>query len=301
MSALSDIALVRIQGQNQAVSVLSVSGSVRIASLHVYPVKSAAGIELERAALTSAGIAEDRRWMLVGPSGVFLTQRELPRLALLRPSLSETELRLSAPGTLPIAVPLAHMGERRRVRVWHHDCEAFDEGPLVAQWLGCFLGRDCRLVRFDPMHRRLSAREWTGDVEAENRFSDGFPLLAVSSASLADLNARLVQPLPMNRFRPNIVLEGLNAFDEDRIEELRAGDIRLQFAKPCTRCAITTTNQDTGSVEGAEPLRTLKTYRYDAGLRGVCFGQNVIVRSGVGAQLARGQALQLRWKPLPAP
>ena len=99
------------------------------------------------------------------------------------------------------------------------------------------LGRDCRLVRFDPAHRRLSERAWTGDIEAENRFTDGFPLLAVNSASLADLNARLAQPLPMNRFRPNIVLEGLDAFDEDRIQELRAGDIRLQFAKPCTRCA----------------------------------------------------------------
>lgn len=282
-------------------SALPVAGSVRIGSLHVYPVKSAAGIELERAALTSAGIAEDRRWMLVGPGGAFLTQRELPRLALVRPSLSEKELRLSAPGMAPITVLLAQLGERRRVRVWRHVCDAFDEGPLVAQWLGGFLGRDCRLVRFDPAHRRLSARAWTGDIEAENRFSDGFPLLAVNSASLADLNARLAQPLPMNRFRPNIVLEGLEAFDEDRIEELRAGDIRLQFAKPCTRCAITTTNQDTGSVEGAEPLRTLKTYRYDAALRGVSFGQNLVICSGVGAHLQRGQSLQLRWRRLPAP
>ena len=281
-------------------SALPASGSARIGSLHVYPVKSAAGIELERAALTSAGIAEDRRWMLVGPGGAFLTQRELPRLALVRPSLSATELRLSAPGMTAITVLLAQLGERRRVRVWRDDCDAFDEGPLVAQWLGGFLGRECRLVRFDPAHRRLSEREWTGDIEAENRFSDGFPLLAVNSASLADLNARLAQPLPMNRFRPNIVLEGLNAFDEDRIEELHAGDIRLQFAKPCTRCVITATNQDTGSVEGAEPLRTLKTYRYDAALRGVSFGQNLIICSGIGAHLQRGQSLQLRWKRLPA-
>jgi uncharacterized protein YcbX len=282
------------------VSASFVAGSVRIASLHVYPVKSAAGIELERAMLTSAGIAEDRRWMLVSPDGTFLTQRELPRLALVLPSLSETQLCLSAPGMAAITVPLAQLGEPRRVRVWEHVCDAFDEGALVAQWLGHFLGRDCRLVRFDPAHRRLSERAWTGDIEAENRFSDGFPLLAVSSASLADLNARLAQPLPMNRFRPNIVLEGLNAFDEDRIQDLRTGDICLQFAKPCTRCAITTTNQDTGSVEGAEPLRTLKTYRYDAALRGVRFGQNLVIGSGVGAHLQRGQTLLLRWKPLPA-
>jgi uncharacterized protein len=269
---------------------------VRIASLHVYPLKSAGGIELERAALTLAGIAEDRRWMLVSASGVFLTQRELPRLALVQPAIFETELRLSAPGSGQITVPLAQMGERHRVRVWQHHCDAFDEGPLVAQWLAQFLGRDCRLVRFDPAHRRLSEREWTGDIEAENRFTDGFPLLAVNSASLADLNARLSQPLPMNRFRPNIVLDGLEAFDEDRVQELRAGAIRLQFAKPCTRCVITTTNQATGIVEGSEPLRTLKTYRYDAALRGVRFGHNLIVRSGVGGQLERGQTLQLSWK-----
>ncbi len=268
----------------------------RIASLHVYPIKSACGIELEAAALTAAGIEQDRRWMLVRPDGAFLTQRELPRLALLRPALSATHLQLQAPGQADIAVPLTQPQERRRVTVWRHSCDAFDEGARVAQWLGRFLGRDCRLVRFDPAHRRLSSREWTGDVEAENRFSDGYPVLAISNASLHDLNERLTQPLPMNRFRPNIVLDGLNAYDEDRIEELHAGDVRLRIVKPCTRCKITTTNQATGSVEGDEPLRALKSYRYDAALHGVCFGQNLIVLAGVGAQLRRGQTLQLQWK-----
>lgn len=275
--------------------------SARIASLHVYPIKSARGIELDCAALTRTGIAQDRRWMLVKPNGSFLTQRELPRLALLRPSLSATELRLRAPGNAEIAVPLAQLGERRRVTVWNHSCDAYDEGALVAHWLEEFLGRPCHLVRFDPAHRRLSEPDWTGGVEAENQFSDGFPVLAVSNASLKDLNARLAAPLPMNRFRPNIVLDGLDAFDEDRLEELHAGDIRLRIVKACTRCSITATNQDSGSLEGDEPLRTLKTYRYDAALRGVCFGQNLIVLSGVGAQLQRGQQLQLRWKNLPAP
>jgi uncharacterized protein YcbX len=269
---------------------------VRIASLHLYPVKSACGIELEQAELTAAGIAQDRRWMLVNPSGTFLTQRELPRLALLRPELSASELRLHAPQLDPIALPLAQWGERRQVRVWRHSCEAYDEGPRVAQWLRQFLERDCRLVRFDPAHRRLSSREWTGTFEAENRFSDGYPLLAIASASLHDLNGRLEQALPMNRFRPNIVLDGLQPFDEDHIEELSAGDIRLRFVKPCTRCQITATNQDTGTIEGTEPLRTLKSYRYDPKLHGVCFGHNLIVAGGTGGQLQRGQALQLSWK-----
>jgi uncharacterized protein len=256
------------------VSAALTPSTARIAALYVYPVKSARGIALQDAALTRAGLSQDRRWMLVGQSGRCLTQRELPRLALL----------------------LARQGERCSVSVWGHECEAFDEGPAVADWLRQLLDHDCRLVRFDPAHRRLSAREWTGSFEAENQFSDKFPILAVSTASLADLNTRLAEPLPMNRFRPNIVLEGLNAFDEDHIDELSDGAIRLKPVKACTRCKITTTNQDTGSVEGDEPLRTLNTYRYDAALHGVCFGQNLIVVSGAGARLQRGQTLQLHWK-----
>ena len=119
-------------------------------------------------------------------------------------------------------------------------------------------------MRFDPAQRRLSAREWTGGIEAEIRFADGFPMLALSTASLGDLNRRLTTALPMNRFRPNIVLEGLEAYDEDRIDELRGDGVRLKLVKACTRCRITVTNQDSAEVEGDEPLRTLRGYRYDA-------------------------------------
>lgn len=272
------------------------AGTARIAALHVYPVKSARGIELDDAGLTRAGLEQDRRWMLVDAAGRFLTQRELPRLALLVPVVSATALRLQAPAMPEISIALAREGERRRVSVWNHSCEAFDEGAAVADWLRQYLDHECRLVRFDPAHRRLSSRQWSGAVEAENQFSDGFPILALSTASLADLNARLPEPLPMNRFRPNIVLEGLDAYDEDRIDELCDGAIRLKPVKACTRCKITTTNQDTGGAASDEPLRTLKSYRYDAALHGVCFGQNLIVIDGVGARLRRGQTLQLRWK-----
>jgi uncharacterized protein YcbX len=271
--------------------------AARIAALHVYPVKSARGIALESAVLTRTGLAHDRRWIIVGDNGRFLTQRELPRLALLEPALSESALQLRAPTMTDIAIELSHRGERRAVSIWGHDCEALDEGSTVAHWLGTFLGRECHLVRFDPAHRRMSERKWTEPYEAETQFSDGFALLALSTASLADLNARLAAPLPINRFRPNLVLEGIGAFDEDRIEHLSDGDICLKPVKACTRCKITTTNQDTGCFEGDEPLRTLKTYRYDAALKGVCFGQNLIIVSGAGARLMRGQSLQLHWKP----
>jgi len=271
-------------------------GTARISALYVYPVKSARGIALENTALTAAGLAQDRRWMIVGGSGRCITQRELPRLALLVPTLSDTALRLQAPSMSEISIALAQQGERCPVTVWEHSCDAFDEGPRVAQWLQEFLGHECRLVRFDPAHRRLSAHEWTGGLDAQTQFADAFAMLALSTASLAELNSRLSRPLPMNRFRPNIVLDGINAYDEDRIDELSDGVIRLKPVKPCTRCKITTTNQDTGCVEGDEPLRTLKSYRYDAALHGVCFGQNLMVVAGAGARLQCGQTLQLRWK-----
>ena len=167
---------------------------------------------------------------------------------------------------------------------------------MAAAWLEAFLERECRLVRFDPQHRRLSARIWTGDLEAENRFSDGFPVLVIGQASLVDLNSRLERPLPMNRFRPNIVMEGLGAYEEDRIDELYDDTVTFRLVKACTRCKVTTTDQETAGLDGKEPLQTLKSYRFDAKLHGVIFGQNAIVVRGSGSTLRRGQELQVRWK-----
>jgi uncharacterized protein len=273
-----------------------VSNAARIAALHYYPLKSARGIELERARLTNAGFEDDRRWMLVSGAGRFLTQRELPRLALLEARLSPDALLLAAPQRPQISISLLRQGERRTVIVWRDQCQAFDEGDEVAAWLQAFLGRECRLVRFDPAYRRLSEREWTGEFEADVRFSDGFPMLAINTASLVDLNSRLAVPLPLDRFRANIVLTGLQPYDEDRIDELYSDGVRLRMVKACTRCRITTTNQDSGEVQGEEPLRTLRQYRYDPGLHGVCFGQNAIVLEGSGNALVRGQRLSIRWR-----
>lgn len=267
-----------------------------IASLHCYPLKSARGVDLAEAQLTPAGIAHDRQWMLVTPEGRFITQRELPRLALVRPVLTDGELALWGPGMQPLRLTLGEPQRRMPVQIWKDECPGLDEGDAAAQWLQQVLQRDCRLVRFDPRHRRLSSRNWTGSVEAENRFSDGFPLLVISRASLADLNSRLDKPLPMNRFRPNIVLEGIGPYEEDQIDELHGDGIRLRIVKPCTRCRITTTDQDTGQVDGEEPLRTLKSYRFDRELRGVLFGQNTVIIEGVNARLQCGQALQVRWR-----
>lgn len=264
---------------------------ITISSLHVYPVKSCRGIECEQVHLTEAGLEHDREWMVVSPDGRFLTQREEPKLARIATRLAGAELQLSVEGGGTVAVPLEPSGEAVEVSVWGERCAALEQGADASDWLSGFLGRRVRLVRFDPAGRRRSDPSWTGDFDAYSRFADGFALLAISLASLADLNARLERPLPMNRFRPNLVLDGLAPYGEDELGDFGADRVRLRGVKPCTRCRVTATDQLSGEVSGDEPLRTLKTYRWDPRLRGVKFGQNVIVLEGAGVELRKGQSL----------
>lgn len=263
-----------------------------LAALHLYPVKSCRGIAVAEATVTDAGLEHDREWMVATPEGRFVTQRECPRLATVQVELNAGALTLAAEGGGKVEVPLGFRGNMVDVTVWRDRCRALDQGDEIARWLSEWLGRPLRLVRFDRSQRRLSDSAWTGGVEAANRFSDGFALLAISRASLAALNSRLAVPLAMNRFRPNLELDGLPPYGEDELEDLVAGELRLRRVKPCTRCAITTTDQATGTVDGAEPLRTLKTYRWDPQLRGVTFGQNLIVVAGAGTSLRVGMELQ---------
>jgi len=188
-----------------------------------------------------------------------------------------------------VEVPLNLRGEPREVVVWRHQCMAHDQGDESARWLGELLGRPLRLVRFDPAHRRVSDPDFTGRTPGYSRFADAYALLVLSLASLADLNTRLSAALPMNRFRPNVVLEGIEPYGEDAVHEFRAGPLRLRLVKACTRCTIPTTDQWTAARDPAEPLRTLRGYRWDAALRGVTFGQNAIVVEGAGTRLRVGQ------------
>lgn len=270
--------------------------TARIAALHVYPIKSCRGLTLESVVITPTGFEGDRQWMVVNESGRFLTQRELPRLALVVPTREEHGLRLTAPGMPEFAVRRDRTEAAMRVTVWNDSLDADDAGKDAADWLSQFLGRAVRLVRFATRSQRPSAGEWTGDVLALNQFSDGFPILATSLASLGDLNKRLADPVPMSRFRPNVVLEGLQPYDEDRIHELVGDTLRLRLVKPCARCKITTTDQLSGEVMGDEPLKTLKAYRWSPQLRGILFGQNVIVIDGVGSTLSVGQSFKIVWK-----
>ena len=267
-----------------------------LTDLHVYPIKSCRGIALERATLAPTGLVDDRHWMLVRPNGRFITQREHPRMALVTTELNAAGLTLRAPGMPSIDVARNGGGESRAVTVWKFDGRGIDCGDAIAAWISQFLETPLRLVMFDVSVPRVCSPDWTGETRAVTEFSDGYPILVISRASLAELNSRLPAALPMERFRPNIVIDGVNAYDEDRIHELRAGPVTLRIVKPCTRCAITTTDQQRGAVDGVEPLQTLKEYRFDKQLRGVAFGQNVIIVSGVGETLRVGQTFNIVWK-----
>jgi uncharacterized protein YcbX len=270
--------------------------TARLDGLFVYPVKSCRGLARESARIEPTGLAGDRHWMLVRPSGRFVTQRELPRMALIATAVEAGGLTLSSPGAGDVRVAPDAGRDALAVTVWKFTGQGIDCGDDAARWASDFLGTPLRLVRFDATHPRVCSPEWTPGATAVTEFSDGFPMLVISRASLADLNSRLPRALPMERFRPNLVIDGVDAYAEDRIHELRAGDVAIRLVKPCTRCSITTTDQDRGAVDGVEPLATLKTYRHDRELKGVIFGQNAIPATGVGATLRVGDVFDIVWK-----
>jgi uncharacterized protein YcbX len=250
--------------------------SVQLADLLIYPVKSGAGISMTAWPLDERGLRLDRSFMVVrADTGAFLTQRQIPALALLRPALGDDLLTLRTPhGT--VTVPMDGDGPARTVQVWEHIGAARDCGDRAAELVSELVGLPARLVGLDPGHDRRAEPGYAG-AGVPVGFSDGYPLLVISQASLDALNARLPQPLPMNRFRPNLVLTGTEPFAEDGWTRIEVGAIPIDIVKPCTRCAITTVDQDTGRRAGAEPLRALGTFR--RGPKGVQFGQNAVHRA----------------------
>ena len=279
-----------------------------ISRLFVYPVKSCAGVELQEAVLTETGLDLDRAWMVVDVQGDFVSQRELPRMALIKPQLKMHEVVLRAPGMLALHLQIDVVEKATQARVWDDVVNAFDMGDLAAQWFSDFLAPGAasgqplpyRLVRFDPEQRRLSSLKWTAGVEAPNQFTDGFPVLVTSTASLDGLNRRLLaqghDPVTMERFRPNIVLSGVGEHDEDRIDALHIasgdGEVVLRPVKPCARCPIP--NIDPRTAESSPVVGDmLQSYRQDARVGGaITFGMNAIVLEGDGQLLKVGQAVQ---------
>ena len=265
-------------------------------SLHVYPVKSCGGITLDEGLLIETGLEFDRAWMVVDEHNEFVTQRELPRMALVQPSLRYDDLVLRAPGMLALHLSLSNVEFPVRARIWDDWVNAFDMGALAAQWFSDFLGQRVRLVRFDPEQRRLSSTQWTGPLEAENAFSDGYPLLVCSTASLDELNRRLAAqghaPVTLARMRPNLVLAGLEANGEDHLDEIgfdtAEGPVRLKLVKPCTRCPIPDIDPLTAE-PGQAVGDVLASYRFDARVDGsISFGMNAVLLEGVDRVLRAG-------------
>lgn len=246
-----------------------------VAALNFYPIKSCGGTALDVGEIGVRGFRNDRALMLVTPQGRFLTQRVLPRMALIRPSLhSDGRLTVTAPDRPELTLAMKETGEISPVVVWKSHCEAIDQGEEAAHWFSSFLGVPCRLVAMEREHARKVNPDFAIGAYDQVGFADGYPFLLTSAASLDDLNTRLAQPLPMNRFRPNIVVAGSAPFEEDTWRVIRIGDVVFHIVKPCARCPIPTTNQET-TERLKEPLRTLATFRH-AQSGGVMFGQNLI-------------------------
>ena len=281
-----------------------------ISRLFVYPIKSCAGVEVKEAILLDTGLEFDRAWMVVDANGHFLTQRELPRMALVKPQLKHFEMVLRAPGMLALHIQLDEVEAPCRVTVWDDEVPAYDMGPVAAQWFTDFLGQTARLVRFDPTHKRLSSRQWTGDADGLNQFSDGYALLVISEASLRQFNDKLTAAgnaaVGMERFRPNIVLghadpainggNELLPHDEDRLGLLQIatdqGTAQIKPVKPCPRCPIP--NIDPLTALSAHTVGDmLQTYRQEARLGGApSFGMNAIVLGSTDHLLKVGQAVE---------
>lgn len=247
-----------------------------VASLHVYPLKSAGGVDLASATVERRGLAGDRRWMLVDPDGKFISQRTHPELALVRVATYADGLQLEVPEQPSLTVPFpGSSAEGLEVEVWGDRVEARLAGGVAHAWFADFLDADLRLVYMPPEARREVDEAFATGPNDIVSFADGYPLLLTNEASLDDLNARLEQPLPMNRFRPNVVVRGAEAWAEDGWRRLRIGDVMFRAVKPCGRCMVTTIDQQTAE-RGKEPLTTLAQFRRDPSTGKVNFGWNLI-------------------------
>ena len=250
--------------------------SVIISELAIYPVKSMRQIQLKKSSLQFGGLKHDRRWMVIDTDGVMITQRSKSRLCLIQPELLNPEhdcsLKLTAENMPDINVSVPDGSVQCKAKVWEDECNAYDAGDEIADWLGQFLELECRLVYFPDNEIRIVDQTYA-QANDQTAFSDGFPILLTTQASLDDLNSRMAEDIPMARFRPNVVISGCEAFAEDDWKCLKIGDIALRIVKPCSRCTIP--NVDINSAERCkEPIKTLVTYRKRD--HEVFFGQNVI-------------------------
>ena len=263
---------------------------MKVSGLFVYPVKGCRGVAVEAVGVGDRAMENDRRFMVIDADGTFITQRKRPEMAMIEASVSGDVLQLAAPGRTPLSVETRAEGDTRGVAVWDTPCDVVDQGDAVAAWLSAYLGTPARLVAMASGYRRPMPEKLPAEHGGRLTFADAAPLLIISASSLDDLNGRLATPLPMDRFRPNIVVTGCAAYAEDTWTRVRVGGIELDRLIPCGRCAVTTTDQATGERTGKEPLATLAGYRRDADF-GVLFG-SYYAHLGTG-RLAVGDAVEV--------
>ena len=250
---------------------------LQLSEIYVYPIKSLGGVRLSESLLTERGLAYDRRWMLIDDQG-FMTQRKFPRMALLQVALREGHLEVRSPDDpLPLVIPLAVESYfPRRVPIWDDLTTAWQVSRVADAWFSEALDHPCSLVYMPDDSERTVTGKVSGQIRAVS-FADSYPALLVGQASLDDLNTRLAEPVPMDRFRPNLVVTGGAPYEEDRWHAFRLGEAACTAEKACARCNVTTINQATAE-RGKEPLATLSKYRRRGNK--VLFGQNVLLEVG---------------------
>ena len=247
---------------------------ITVSNLIYYPIKACRGFEVDSSCVERMGLEHDRRMMVVTPEGEFLTQREYPRLALVTPKLSRGMLELSAPNYDSLQLGVQTSGTPWLVKVWKSKgVHAIDQGEEAASWFSDWLGTPVRLVHVADGYKRLVNEGYAVNADDHTGFADGYPILLTSEEGLQDLNSRLESPVPMNRFRPNVVVRGCEPFAEDTWNRIRIGDVTLAVVKPCARCEVTTIDKETLE-RSIQPLKTLGIYRKQK--LGAIFGQNVI-------------------------
>ncbi|WP_162417709.1 MOSC domain-containing protein [Cyclobacterium roseum] len=263
---------------------------MRISELHIYPIKSLGGISLSESQLGKAGLQYDRQWMLVDRNGKFLSQRSLPQMALFQVALKGDQLQITHKGEHSgngIQIPVsADSGELRRVSIWEDEVNALAVAPLADEWFSDMLRSPCSLVKMSPQHKRWLKKKYQINREHVG-FADSMPILLIGQSSLEDLNQRLQTPVPMSRFRPNIVFTGGPAYMEDTWDRFTIGSASFKITKPCARCVMITVDQESGE-KGKEPLLTLAQYRKQG--KKVMFGQNALVLQE--CQVRVGDSLQ---------
>ena len=264
-------------------------------SLWIYPVKGMSGIQVKSTTFNNLGFLFDRRWMLVDPNGRFLSQREVPELALFKTSIKGGHLLISDSRGREVEIPISS-GKPwdRRAVVWGSSCKADSYGAEVDEFFSDSLARRCHLVKMAEGFKRKLAPYYRVNSGDSVSFADGFPFLITTTASLEELGRRVGEHVPMDRFRPNIVIRNTTPFEEDRWRILTIGDHSFHLVKPCARCVVTTIDQATGGVTDGEPLRTLAKFRTSsrAGKSKILFGQNAVPADASG-ELSAGDSVAL--------